>query len=78
MSYLHQSKMKCTLFYKQHFYKQRQAKNRAKAKQHPEAEPLLFRNYSLSLSTLSSKNNNRDIKKNVRKISVSVLIRLYD
>ena len=33
------------------------AKNQAKAKQHPEAELLLFENYSLSFSTLSSKNN---------------------
>ena len=32
-------------------------KNQAKAKQHPEAELLLFENYSLSPSTLSSKNN---------------------
>ena len=54
-----------------HFYKQRQAqidknkakakpgpnwqKNQAKAKQHPEAELLLFQNYLLSSSTLSSK-----------------------
>ena len=35
------------------------AKNQAKAKQHPEAELLLLRNYSLSSSTLSSKNNKR-------------------
>ena len=27
-------------------------KNQAKGKQHPEAEPLLFENYSLSSSTL--------------------------
>ena len=33
------------------------AKNQAKAKQHPEAELLLFENYSLSFSALSSKNN---------------------
>ena len=31
-------------------------KNQAKAKQHSEAELLLFENYSLSLTTLSSKN----------------------
>ena len=40
------------VFYKQDFYKQRQAeisKNQTKAKQHPKAE-----NYSSSLSTLSS------------------------
>ena len=48
-----------TLFYKQHFYKQGQAdigKNQAKAKQDPEAELFLFENYSLSSSTLPSKN----------------------
>ena len=36
-------------FYKQHFYKQRQAdigKNQANVKQNPEAELLLFKNYS--------------------------------
>ena len=33
------------------------AKNQANAKQHPEAELLLFENYSHSLSMLSSKNN---------------------
>ena len=32
------------------------AKNQANAKQHSEAEPLLFENYSNSPSTLSSKN----------------------
>ena len=49
-------------FHKQHFYKQRQpetGKNQAKAKQHPEAELLLFENYLLSSSKLSSKNNRR-------------------
>ena len=35
------------------------AKNQARAKQHPEAELLLLRNYSLSSSTLSSKNKKR-------------------
>ena len=35
------------------------AKNQAKAKQHSEAELLLIRHYSLSSSTLSSKNNKR-------------------
>ena len=39
------------------------AKNQAKAKQHPEAELLLFENFSLSSSTLSSKNNRRYSKK---------------
>ena len=42
--------------YKQHFYKQHQTeigkKNQAKAKQHPEAELLLFENSLLSSSTL--------------------------
>ena len=47
-------------FYEQHFYKQRQvdiSKNQAKAKQHPQAEFVLLGNYSLSSSTLLSKNN---------------------
>ena len=39
------------------------AKNKAKAKQHPEAELLLFENYSLSSFTLSAKNNRRHSKK---------------
>ena len=39
------------------------AKNQAKAKQHPEAELLLFENYSLSSSTLSSKYNRGYSKK---------------
>ena len=34
-------------------------KNQTKAKQHPQAELLLFKNYSLFPSTLSSKNNRR-------------------
>ena len=34
-------------------------KNQAKANQHPEAELLLFENYSLSLSTLSFKHIRR-------------------
>ena len=38
-------------------------KTQAKAKQHPEAELLLFDNHSLSSSTLSSKNNRRPSKK---------------
>ena len=56
-------------FYKQNFYKQSQAeigKNQGKAKQHPETELLLFGNYLLSTSTLSSKNNRRH-SKNVQK-----------
>ena len=35
------------------------AKNQAKAKQHPEAELLPLKNYSLSSSTLSPKNDKR-------------------
>ena len=35
------------------------AKNRAKAKQHPEAELFLFENYSLFSCALPSKNNRR-------------------
>ena len=47
------------------------AKNQAKAKQHPQAELLLFEYYSLSTPRLSSKNNRR-YSKNVQKISPSV------
>ena len=39
------------------------AKNQAKAKQHLEAKLLLFENYSLSSSTLSSKSNRAYSKK---------------
>ena len=39
------------------------AKNQANAKKHPEAELLLFVNYSHSSSTLSSKNNSTYSKK---------------
>ena len=42
------------------------AKNRTKARQHPEAELLLFENYSLSLSILASKVNVRYSKKFVK------------
>ena len=41
-------------------------KNQAKAKQHPEAELLRFKNYSQTSSTLSSKNN-RTYFKNKKK-----------
>ena len=44
-------------------------KNQAKSKQHPEAKLLLFENYSLSSSMLSSKNNwrfSKMYKKQVR------------
>ena len=49
------------------------AKNQAKAKQHPEDELLVFENYSLSLSTLSIKNNRRHSKKCI-KTSASALM----
>ena len=39
------------------------AKNQASAKQHPKAELLLFKNYSHSSSTLSSRNNRTYSKK---------------
>ena len=39
------------------------AKNQAKAKQRPEAELLLFEDYSNSSSSLSTKNNRRHYKK---------------
>ena len=54
--------MNYMLFYKQHFYKQRQTEI-GNAKQHTEAELLLFENYSHSLSTLSFKNNRAYWKK---------------
>ena len=41
-------------------------KNQAKAKQHPEAEHLLFENYSFFSSTLSSKNNGGYSKKRTK------------
>ena len=47
------------------------AKNQAKAKQHPEAELLLFENYSLSPPALPSKNKRR-YSKNAQKTSPSV------
>ena len=53
-------------FYKQHFISNARltfAKNQAKAKQHPEAELLLFENHSLSTSMLSSKNSRKDSKR---------------
>ena len=65
------------------FNKQHQAeigkkkKKKAKAKKHPEADFLLFENYSLSSSMLSSKNNSRYYKKCTR-TSASALIRLHD
>ena len=53
------------------------AKNQAEAKQHPEAELLLFENHSLSSFLLSSKNKRRH-SKSVQKASLYVLKRLYD
>ena len=52
-------------FYEQHFhfYKPQQAKNEAKAKQHPDVELSLFENYSLFLAMLSFKTNLRYSKK---------------
>ena len=53
------------LFYKQHFYKQRQtelAKTQANAKQYNKL--LLFENNSHSLSALSSKSKSRRHSKN--------------
>ena len=51
------------------------AKNQAVAKQHPEAEFLLFENYSLSSSTLSSSTLTYS-KKMCEIASVSILMRL--
>ena len=51
------------------------AKNQAKAKQHPEDELLLFENYSLTSSMISSKTNLRYSKK-CAKTTASVLMRL--
>ena len=42
------------------------AKNQIKAKKHPEAELVLFENYSLSSSKLSSKNNRSSSKKCIK------------
>ena len=53
------------LFYKRHFLSNPRLKlsYQAKAKQHPEAELLVFENYSLPWSTLSSKTNLKYSKK---------------
>ena len=53
------------------------AKSQANAKQHPESELLLFENYLLSSSMLSSRNN-RGYSQNLRKTRASVLMTLYD
>ena len=47
------------------------AKNQGNTKQHLEVKPLLFENYSLSSSTLSSKII-RDILKDAQKVSASI------
>ena len=47
------------------------AKNQVKAKQLPEAEPLLFENYSLSTPTLTSKKKG-DVLKMFKKTSKPV------
>ena len=66
-------------FYKQLFYKRRQAKigkkNQANPKQHPRAELLLFEIYSHFSCTLSSKNIWHILKKS-KHLSVSVFMRL--
>ena len=58
------------LYCKKHVYisntKLKSTKNQAKAKQHPKAKLLLFENYLLSSSALSSRNNVH-ILKNVQK-----------
>ena len=52
------------------------AKNQAKAKQHPETELLLTRNYSLSSCKLSSKNSKK-YSGTSAKTSTSVFMWLY-
>ena len=52
------------------------AENQTNAKQHAEAELLLFENYSHSSYTLSSKNNRTYSKKTSKRTSVSVFMRL--
>ena len=52
-------------------------KNQANANEYPEAELLLFENYSHSSSMWSSKSN-RTYSKKILKKSVSVFKRLYD
>ena len=49
----------------------------SKAKQHPEAELLLFENYSLFSSMLSSKNNRRYILKNAETTSAPRYEHIY-
>ena len=47
-------------------------KTQAQTRQHHEAEPLLFENYSLSSSTLSSKNDRKYYKQTYKKANTSV------
>ena len=47
-------------------------KTQAQTRQHPETEPLLFENYSLSSSTLSSKNDRKYYKQTYKKANTSV------
>ena len=47
-------------------------RNQAKSKQHPEAELLLFENYSLTSSTLSFKINRKYSKKCTQKKQVGL------
>ena len=54
------------------------AKKLTISKQHPKSELLLFENYSLLSSMLSSKNSRAYSKTICKKPSVSVLMRLYD
>ena len=54
------------------------AKNQEKAKRNPEAELLVFENYSHSSSTLSCKNNKTYSKNISKRTRVSVFMRLHD
>ena len=54
------------------------AEKKAKSKQHPYTELLLFENYSLPSSILSSKNSRAYSKKMCKKASVAALMRSYD
>ena len=54
------------------------AKNQANANQQPEAELLLFENYSYSSSTLSSKYSMVYSKKIRKRTSVSIFVKLLD
>ena len=79
------------IFCKRHFFRSNTfisntrlnlTKNQAKAKQPTEAEFLLFENYSLSSSALSSKNNehvySKKCAKKKKKASVPTLMRSYN